>query len=120
MSSTDVTAVTHLTAATQFIDAGDVRLAFRRFGTAGATPLVMLQHFRGNLDNWDPALTDALAAAREVILVDYPGVGASSGEFGPTIADTARRMIAFATALGLTRSTCSASRSAASRRRRSL
>jgi pimeloyl-ACP methyl ester carboxylesterase len=22
-------------------------------------PLVMLQHFRGNLDNWDPALTDA-------------------------------------------------------------
>jgi pimeloyl-ACP methyl ester carboxylesterase len=102
MSSTDVTAVTHLTAATQFIDAGDVRLAFRRFGTAGATPLVMLQHFRGNLDNWDPALTDALAAGREVILVDYPGVGASSGEFGPTIADTARRMIAFATALGLT------------------
>jgi hypothetical protein len=29
-----------------------------------------------------------------VILVDYPGVGASSGEFGPTIADTARRRIA--------------------------
>jgi hypothetical protein len=26
---------------------------------------VMLQHFRGNLDNWDPALTDALAAKRE-------------------------------------------------------
>jgi hypothetical protein len=22
---------------------------------------VLLQHFRGNLDNWDPALTDALA-----------------------------------------------------------
>jgi pimeloyl-ACP methyl ester carboxylesterase len=102
MSSTDVTAVTHLTAPTQFIDAGDVRLAFRRFGVAGATPLVMLQHFRGNLDNWDPALTDALAAEREVILVDYPGVGASSGEFGPTIADTARRMIAFVTALDLT------------------
>ena len=101
MSSTDVKAVTHLTAATQFIDAGDVRLAFRRFGTAGLTPLVMLQHFRGNLDNWDPALTDALAAERQVILVDYPGVGSSSGEFGPTIADTARRMIAFAEALGL-------------------
>jgi pimeloyl-ACP methyl ester carboxylesterase len=61
----------------------------------------MLQHFRGNLDNWDPALTDALAGGREVILVDYPGVGSSSGEFGPTIADTARRMIAFVTALDL-------------------
>ena len=24
-------------------------------------PLVLLQHFRGNLDNWDPALTDVLA-----------------------------------------------------------
>ena len=62
---------------------------------------MMLQHFRGNLDNWDPALTDALASEREVILVDYPGVGSSRGEFGPSIADTARHMIAFITALGL-------------------
>jgi hypothetical protein len=30
-------------------------------------PLVMLQHFRGNMDNWDRALTDALAAEREVM-----------------------------------------------------
>jgi hypothetical protein len=28
--------------------------------TAGA-PLVLLQRFRGNLDNWDPALIDALS-----------------------------------------------------------
>ena len=55
----------------------------------------MLQHFRGNLDNWDPALTDALAAEREVILVDYPGVGSSTGEPSSTIAETARQMIAF-------------------------
>jgi pimeloyl-ACP methyl ester carboxylesterase len=61
----------------------------------------MLQHFRGNLDNWDPALTDALARERQVILVDYPGVGASSGAFGPTIAGTARQMITFVEALGL-------------------
>ena len=92
---------THETAETRFVDAGGVRFAFRRFGAPGATPLVMLQHFRGNLDNWDPALTDALAGEREVILVDYPGAGSSSGEFGPTIADTARRMIAFLTALEL-------------------
>jgi pimeloyl-ACP methyl ester carboxylesterase len=77
-------------------------LAFRRFGAPAAMPLLMLQHFRGNLDNWDPALTDALAGEREVILVDYPGAGSSTGEFGPTIADTARRMIAFADALELT------------------
>jgi pimeloyl-ACP methyl ester carboxylesterase len=97
------TPATHMTAATQFIEASGERFAFRRFGTPGATPLVMLQHFRGNLDNWDPAFTDALARGREVILVDYPGVGSSSGEFGPTIAETARQMIAFVSALGLAR-----------------
>jgi len=64
---------------------------------------VLLQHFRGNLDNWDPALTDALAAEREVILVDYPGVGSSTGERSNTIARTARQMIAFIAALGLAR-----------------
>jgi hypothetical protein len=31
---------------------------------AGQVPLVLLQHFRGNLDNWDPALIDDLAAGR--------------------------------------------------------
>jgi pimeloyl-ACP methyl ester carboxylesterase len=34
-----------------------------------------------------------------VILVDYPGTASSSGEFGPTIADAARRTIAFFIAL---------------------
>jgi pimeloyl-ACP methyl ester carboxylesterase len=90
---------THQTARTQFVDVEGVCFAHRRLGVPGATPLVMLQHFRGNLDNWDPSLTDALAREREVILVDYPGAGSSSGEFGPTIADTARRMIAFVSAL---------------------
>jgi pimeloyl-ACP methyl ester carboxylesterase len=94
-------AVTHQTAPTRFVDAGGVRFAFRRFGVVGRPPLVMLQHFRGNLDNWDPALTDALAAEREVVLVDYPGVGASGGEPCRTIADTARRVIAFTAALDL-------------------
>jgi hypothetical protein len=28
-------------------------------GASGGLPLVLLQHFRGNLDNWDPALIDA-------------------------------------------------------------
>ena len=90
--------ITHRTAETQFVD---VFCAYRRFGRPSGLPLVMLQHFRGNLDNWDPALTDALAAEREVILIDYPGVGSSSGEFGPGITDVARNMIASITELGL-------------------
>ena len=95
------TQTTHNTAQTQLVEAAGVELAYRRFGHTCDLPLVMLQHFRGNLDNWDPALTDALATEREVILVDYPGVGSSRGAFGPTIADAARYMIAFITVLGL-------------------
>jgi pimeloyl-ACP methyl ester carboxylesterase len=67
-----VAAITDTTAETRFVEAAGVDFAYRRFGNSAAAPLLMLQHFRGNLDNWDPALTDALAAQREVILVDYP------------------------------------------------
>jgi pimeloyl-ACP methyl ester carboxylesterase len=95
--------VTHSTAETRLLEAAGVDFAYRRFGRPVGVPLVLLQHFRGNLDNWDPALTDALAAEREVILVDYPGVGSSTGEASSTIAATARRMIAFIAALGLDR-----------------
>jgi pimeloyl-ACP methyl ester carboxylesterase len=90
---------THNSAETQFVEAAGIDFAYRRFGRPAELPLVMLQHFRGNLDNWDPALTDALAAEREVILADYPGVGSSSGEPSRTIAATARQMIAFTQAL---------------------
>ena len=93
--------MTHKTAETELVGAAGAEFAYRRFGRPGNLPLVMLQHFRGNLDNWDPALTDALAAEREIILVDYPGVGSSTGEPSDTIAQTARQIIAFADALGL-------------------
>jgi pimeloyl-ACP methyl ester carboxylesterase len=92
---------THATAETMFVEAAGIEFAYRRFGSPAGTPLVMLQHFRGNLDNWDPALVDALAGEREVILVDYPGVGSSTGDPSSTIGETARRMIAFIAALGL-------------------
>ena len=93
--------VTHRGTRAQFVDVDRLRFAYRRFGHPQGLPLVLLQHFRGNLDNWDPALIDALAGDREVILVDYPGVGSSGGEFGPTVADAARQMITFLTAIGL-------------------
>jgi pimeloyl-ACP methyl ester carboxylesterase len=94
-------AITHNNAETLSIEAAGIEFAYRRFGSPAELPLVMLQHFRGNLDNWDPALTDALAAQREVILVDYAGVGSSSGEPSSTIASSARQMIAFPDALEL-------------------
>jgi pimeloyl-ACP methyl ester carboxylesterase len=91
----------HGTAQTEFVKAAGVRFAYRRLGRRAGIPLVMLQHFRGNLENWDPALTDALVDEREIILVDYPGVGSSTGEPSKTIGEMARQMIAFVGALGL-------------------
>jgi pimeloyl-ACP methyl ester carboxylesterase len=67
------------TAATQFLDIGGTRFAYRRFGTSSGTPLVFTQHFMGNLDNFDPAISDALAPAREIVLFDNAGVGRSTG-----------------------------------------
>src|SRR5947208_6631937 len=77
-----------------------VEYAYRELGE-GEVPLVLLQHFRGNLDNWDPALIDALAQNRRVVTFDNTGVGGSTGETPHTIAEMARDAIAFLDALGL-------------------
>jgi len=46
-------------APTRFVTANGVRYAYRRFGADTGTPVVFLQHFRGGMDNWDPAVTDS-------------------------------------------------------------
>ena len=68
-------------------------------GAAGAVPLILLQHFRGNLDNWDPALIDALSPARRVVTFDNAGVGGSTGATPHTIEQMARDAIAFIDAM---------------------
>jgi pimeloyl-ACP methyl ester carboxylesterase len=70
-------------------------------GGEGGAPLVLLQHFRGNLDSWDPALIDALASARRVVTFDNAGVGGSTGTTPDTVAQMARDAIAFLAALDL-------------------
>ena len=70
-------------------------------GVSGGVPLVLLQHFRGNLDNWDPALIDALAPARRVITFDNAGVGGSTGTTPGTVEQMARDAIAFIAAMDL-------------------
>jgi pimeloyl-ACP methyl ester carboxylesterase len=93
-----------LTAPNRTVEAADgVTYTYRRFGTAptGAPPIVLLQHFRGNLDNWDPALVDTLAANREVILVDNAGVGGSTGTTPRTVTAMAHGAARFLEALEL-------------------
>jgi pimeloyl-ACP methyl ester carboxylesterase len=89
------------TAPTRFVEADANRFAYRRFGTPIGTPMVLLQHFMGNLDNYDPAITDALAMGREVILTDNAGVGLSTGAAPETVAGMARDGAALIDALGL-------------------
>jgi pimeloyl-ACP methyl ester carboxylesterase len=76
--------------------------AYRDLGES-EVPLVLLQHFRGNLDNWDPALVDALAASRRVVAFDNIGVGATTGRTPSTIEAMAHGALAFLDALELER-----------------
>jgi pimeloyl-ACP methyl ester carboxylesterase len=72
--------------------------AYRDIGS-GAVPLVLLQHFRGNLDNWDPALIDALASHRRVIAFDNVGVGGTNGTTPNTIEQMAAGAVSFLDAM---------------------
>src|ERR1700755_1586021 len=89
------------TAPTRFVEADGTRFAYRRFGDPLGTPVVLLQHFMGNLDNYDPAITDALAMGREVILTDNAGVGLSTGDAPETVVEMARDAASLIDALGL-------------------
>jgi pimeloyl-ACP methyl ester carboxylesterase len=95
------TIATHVTAPTQFIQVGPETYAYRRFGVGPGLPLLFLQHFTGTLDNWDPAVTDALATGREVILFDNAGVGRSTGTVPATVAGMAEHALAFMDGLEL-------------------
>jgi pimeloyl-ACP methyl ester carboxylesterase len=99
MSQT-ASAATYVDAETQVLSASNgVDFAYRTTGASDATPLVLLQHFRGNLDYWDPALIDALARGRRVVTFDNRGVAASSGTTPNTIAQMAHDAIDFIGAL---------------------
>src|SRR3954471_12199934 len=103
MSAID-TLVGYTDASTQRVVAADgaTEYAYRELGE-GEVPLVLLQHFRGNLDNWDPALVDALAADRRVVTFDNVGVGAATGKTPNTVEAMAHGAIAFLEAMDFRR-----------------
>ena len=83
------------------VESGDgPSYAYRDTGGEGR-PIVLFQHFRGNLDNWDPALIDGLAVNRRVITFDYEGVGGSEGRVAHTIAETAEGSLRFLDAVNV-------------------
>jgi len=95
--------VTATTVANQTVQGSNgVRYAYRRFGNSGGgVPVVLLQHFRGNLDNWDPALLDALAGERELIAFNNVGVASTDGTTPNSVTQMARDAIIFLEALKL-------------------
>ncbi|WP_261530570.1 alpha/beta fold hydrolase [Burkholderia multivorans] len=97
-----MTAIDSSTVPTRYVDASGVRYAYRRFGNDGGDrPLLCLQHFTGTLDNWDPAIVDALARDREIILFENAGVGRSGGQVPTSVAQMAEHVLRFVDALSL-------------------
>jgi pimeloyl-ACP methyl ester carboxylesterase len=101
MSVTSPPTSAYLAAPTKMIRAANgIDYVYREIGNK--TPaLMLLQHFRGNLDTWDPALVEALADDRRIVTFDNAGVGGSTGTTPSTITQMARDAIAFLDALEL-------------------
>ncbi len=100
---TTETSVRYTETSTERVEAANaIEYAYRDTGDS-AVPLVLLQHFRGNLDNWDPALIDALTAERRVITFDNVGVAATTGRTPNTVEAMANDAIAFVEAMDLER-----------------
>jgi pimeloyl-ACP methyl ester carboxylesterase len=89
------------TAQTRHVEAAGTRLAYRRLGPEAGLPVVMLNHWGANLDNFDPPIVMGLAADRPVYAMSYRGIGASGGEPPLTVAAMAADMVAAILALGL-------------------
>ncbi len=60
------------------VEVNGSKISYKALGQG--SPMILLQRFRGSLDDWDPALLSALSATNRVIVFDSLGVGASEGE----------------------------------------
>ncbi|KAF4124755.1 alpha/beta hydrolase fold [Geosmithia morbida] len=88
-------------AETRFVTVGDIKFAYRQLGREYGVPLMLLMHFRGTMDDWDPALVDPLAQARPVLLIDNAGVGRSGGEVPKSLTTWAQHYVDVTSALGI-------------------
>lgn len=66
-------------AQTHVIDVGGNSISYRDVGAKKGVPLLLINRFRGTMDNWDPKLIDRIATERRVIMFDQPGFARSTG-----------------------------------------
>lgn len=90
------------TAPTRHVEAAGTRFAYRRLGPDGGVPVVLLNHWGANLENFDFPIVEGLAADRPVYALDYRGIGTSGGTAPLSVAEMANDTIATIRALGLT------------------
>ena len=88
-----------LTAATQYANIDNKKIAYRKFGKG--TPLILANRFRGTLDTWDPLFLDLLAESNTVITFDYSGIGYSEGSLPLDLKDVAAEIIKIADFLNI-------------------
>ncbi|KAK3356685.1 Alpha/Beta hydrolase protein [Lasiosphaeria hispida] len=95
---------TQETAKTLYVEVDGIKYAHRIIGeqtpsSLASPPLLLLNHFRSNIDLWDPLVVNALATSRLVITYDYSGVGHSTGAVKLSVAAFASDVISFLTTL---------------------
>lgn len=103
LSTANREAATLEAAPTRYVEGSGIRFAYRQLGPSTGTPLVLLQHFSGNIDAWDPAVVNALALDRPVIAFDNAGVGRSTGQTPDNVAAMARDAVTFIERLGFSK-----------------
>jgi pimeloyl-ACP methyl ester carboxylesterase len=85
-----------VSAPTLSVEIDGVRIAYRSIGPRNGVPLLLLNRFRGTMDDWDPALIDRIAAQRQVLMFDQPGYARSGGSAPdslPALAAYAARVV---------------------------
>jgi len=90
----------HQTVPTKSVNVNGTDFTYRSFGKKEGIPVIFLQHFTGNLDNWDPEVTNAIAAKHPVILFNNKGVGSSVGNTPDNVSAMAQDAVDFIRALG--------------------
>jgi len=88
-------------APTRVIEVGGNAIAYRDIGPKRGTPLLLINRFRGTMDNWDPKLIDKIAAERRVIMFDQPGFARSTGTPPDNLKLFASTAVAVARQLGI-------------------
>jgi pimeloyl-ACP methyl ester carboxylesterase len=90
-------------APTLSVDLDGARIAYRSIGNRADVPLLLLNRFRGTMDDWDPALIDRIASERQVLMFDQPGFARSAGTAPQSLSAFAANTAGLVRALGYRR-----------------